>query len=118
MGPMQNHYVAYKLDENHKYSLDKTSAPGMTALHFSVLNGSVGLTEFLCLHHANTNAQSEMSDTPLHFSIRRSILGSEYDGYWTTGDYAIEEHRNFISDWDSEEASEIFERTDTTRGKL
>ncbi|EED16472.1 ankyrin, putative [Talaromyces stipitatus ATCC 10500] len=110
--------LAYFMDKGVSINEPDASASGMTALHFSALNGSVGMTEFLCLHHANPNAQSETGDTPLHLAIRRRMLGLGYEDYWITGEYAVEELSNFITDWESEEASEIFEEIDTTRVRI
>ncbi|KAI7970530.1 hypothetical protein EIK77_002767 [Talaromyces pinophilus] len=87
-GRMQNGYVTYKLDENPEDLSERASAPGMTALHFSALNGNIEMTDFLCLQDANLHSQSETGDTPLYLAIRRMILGSRYDDYWITGDYS------------------------------
>lgn len=115
---MRNGYVTYKLDGNSENLLDKASTAGMTALHFSALNRSMEMTDFLCLHDANPHSQSEMGDTPLHLAIRRRILGSGYDDYWRTGDYSIEEHRSFITDWKNEEAIKILNQINTIRVRI
>ncbi|KUL80754.1 hypothetical protein ZTR_09445 [Talaromyces verruculosus] len=115
---MQNGYVTYKLDEISEDPSDRASAPGMTALHFSALNGNIEMADFLCLQDANLHSQSETGDTPLHLAIRRTILGSRYDDYWITGDYSIEDLQNFITDWEREEAVEILDQIDTTRVRI
>ncbi|KAF3399519.1 hypothetical protein DPV78_006382 [Talaromyces pinophilus] len=117
-GRMQNGYVTYKLDENPEDLSDRASAPGMTALHFSALNGNIEMTDFLRLQDANLHSQSETGDTPLHLAIRRMILGSRYDDYWITGDYSIEDLSSFITDWESEEAFEILDQIATTRVRI
>ncbi|RAO74327.1 uncharacterized protein BHQ10_010339 [Talaromyces amestolkiae] len=116
-GQMQNGYVTYKLDESPEDPSDRASAPGMTALHFSALNGNIEMTNFLCLQDANLHSQSETGDTPLHLAIRRTILGSRYDDHWITGDYSIEDLQSFITDWERE-AVEIINQIDTTRVRI
>ncbi|KAE8553411.1 hypothetical protein EYB25_004793 [Talaromyces marneffei] len=73
--------TADKLNEKYGNPSHKASAPGMTALHFSALNGNVEMTKLLCFHHANPDAQSETGDTPLHLAIRHRLLGSGYENY-------------------------------------
>lgn len=117
-GRMQNRFITYKVDENHENPSQKTYSLGMTALHFSALNAIVRMTKFLYRHHANPNVQSDVGDTPLHLAVRHRILGCKYEDSWTTGEYAIEELGNFITDYKSEEASEIYEEIDTTRVRI
>ncbi|EED20926.1 ankyrin 2,3/unc44, putative [Talaromyces stipitatus ATCC 10500] len=115
---IQDRSIIYKLDEKHENLSNKSFSPGMTALHFSALNAGVGMTEFLCRHHADPNAVSETGDTPLHLAIRRRALGLGYEDYWTTGEYSVEELSNYITDWESEEASEIYEEIHTARVRI
>jgi ankyrin repeat protein len=109
--------TADKLDRKYGNPSHKPSASGMTALHFSALNGNVGMTNSLCSHHANPNAQSETGDTPLHLAIRRSMLGFRYNDYRIYGEYAVEDLSEF-TDPGSEEFFEILDQIDETRVRL
>ncbi|KAJ5593262.1 hypothetical protein N7537_010166 [Penicillium hordei] len=88
---------------------------GLTALHFSSLNACTKMTAFLLQHGADPNAQSDIGDTPLHLAIRSRILGREYDDVWKSGDYTIEALRDLITDYENEEASDIYRAIDQAR---
>jgi hypothetical protein len=88
---------------------------GLTALRFSSLNACTKMTAFLLQHGADPNAQSDIGDTPLHLAIRSRILGREYDDVWKSGDYTIEALRDLITDYESEEASDIYHAIDQAR---
>jgi ankyrin repeat protein len=109
--------TADKMDEKHGNPSHKTSTRGMTALHFSALNGNVGMTMSLCFHHANPNAQSETGDTPLHLAIRRSLLGSRSNDYRMNGEYAVEDLSDF-TDPGSEEFFEVLGQIDESRVRI
>ncbi|GLA67534.1 hypothetical protein AtubIFM54640_010853 [Aspergillus tubingensis] len=79
----------------------------LTALHFSALNGCFEMAEFLMQHGANPNARSQLGDTPLHLAIRSQLLGRECHDAWTSGRYAVELLTETVTDFESEEASEI-----------
>ena len=89
----------------------------MTALHFSALNGNVGITNILCSHHANPNVQSRTGDTPLHLAIQRRILGSKDNDHRMSGEYAVEDLSEF-TDPGSEEFFEVLEQIDATRVRI
>lgn len=88
---------------------------GLTALHFSSLNACTKMTASLLQHGADPNAQSDIGNTPLHLAIRSRILGREYDDVWKSSDYAIESLRDLITDYESEEASDIYRAIDQAR---
>ncbi|GKZ39316.1 hypothetical protein AbraIFM66950_012282 [Aspergillus brasiliensis] len=88
---------------------------GLTALHFSALNGCSQMTAFLIQHGADPNARSRLGDTPLHLAIRSRLLGRECHDAWTSGRYATELLTEVITDFESEEASEITKTIDQAR---
>jgi ankyrin repeat protein len=105
----------------HRRSKDQREGAGadletdLTALHFSSLNACTKMTAFLLRHGADPNIQSGTGDTPLHFAIRRRLLGRIYDDVWQNGDYAIESSIDSLTDYESEEASDIYQTIDKAR---
>ncbi|PYI17232.1 ankyrin [Aspergillus violaceofuscus CBS 115571] len=101
--------------KDEKESAGVNLESGLTALHFSSLNACTKMTAFLLQHGADPNAQSDIGDTPLHLAIRSRILGREYDDVWKSGDYTIEALRDLITDYESEEASDIYRAIEQAR---
>lgn len=60
------------------------TALGLTSLHFAALTGDGTISKFLLEHGADPNALSEYYETPLHLTLRNTLLGIEYKDDWRT----------------------------------
>ncbi|KAJ5291436.1 hypothetical protein N7478_000687 [Penicillium angulare] len=100
--------VTYDIDERFESLISENPSVGLTALHFTAVNGIVGMTAFLIGHGANPNALDDNGDTPLHLAIRSRVQGYKYEDPWVTGEYAIERLSDYITDYEGEEASDIW----------
>lgn len=109
---MENLLVTYKVDESFERLTRRESSIGLTALHFSALNGIVEMITFLLGYGANPNDLDENGDTPLHLAIRCQIGGHKYDDPWVTGEYVVETLTDIITDYEGEEASDIWKAID------
>jgi ankyrin repeat protein len=109
---MENLFVTYEMNQNFEQPVQMNSSIGLTALHFSALNGIVRMTALLLDHDADPNALDESGDTPLHLAIRCQVGGHKYDDPWVTGEYAVED---INIDYGSEEASDILKEIDQAR---
>ncbi|KAJ6111441.1 hypothetical protein N7523_007502 [Penicillium sp. IBT 18751x] len=111
---MNNLCTSWEVDEDFDpQNIGENSVTGLTALHFSAVNGLTEMVELLLDHDANPSALDDNGDTPLHLAIRSRIRGHKYGDPWVTGEYAVEE--NFISDWESEEVTELLGYIDRAR---
>ena len=113
---MENLLVTYKVDESFERSTRGESV-GLTALHFTALNGIVGMTALLLDYGVDPNAIDDNGDTPLHMAIRCQIGGHKYDDPWVTGEYAVEtlsDTITIITDYE-EDWYEVWEEIDQTR---
>lgn len=111
---VENRLVTYHINEKLRRPVERKFSTGLTALHFSALNGMAGTTALLLEHGANPNAVDEYGDTPLHLAIRCRVLGHEYNDPWMTGEYAVETWNDIITDYE-EEAFEIWKAIDQAR---
>ncbi|KAF4186740.1 hypothetical protein CNMCM7927_005127 [Aspergillus lentulus] len=116
-GQMLNSIISYEMDESPEQHSKVSSGSGLTALHFSALNGSAKMTALLLQYGADPNARSDTGDTPLHLAIRRTLLEHKYDDPWISGVYAAESLRDLITDHESE-AHEIYESIDRYRERI
>jgi ankyrin repeat protein len=113
---MKNGFYCYEPNQHSEPKpCEDRNRPGLTMLHFSALNGDKRMAGFLLGRKANPNTRSDDGDTPLHLAVRRYILGSKYEDAWTSGDYAVEEQTLYITDYESEEASEIYSNIEEAR---
>ncbi|KAJ5553175.1 hypothetical protein N7494_002553 [Penicillium frequentans] len=111
---VESRLVTYRINENSGRPVERELFTGLTALHFSALNGMAGTTALLLEHGANPNAADENGDTPLHLAIRCRVLGHEYNDPWITGEYAVETLNDIITDYE-EEAFRIWDAIDQAR---
>ncbi|KAL3488238.1 ankyrin repeat-containing domain protein [Aspergillus germanicus] len=101
---------------------------GLTPLHFAACAGHRKMTEYLLKKGANPNARCYCLDTPLHVAIRRGLLDERRDrktpihsfllpndDAWTDDRWHVEIVRDDISDYESEEAEEIFRYVEEQR---
>ncbi|KAF4170180.1 hypothetical protein CNMCM6936_003368 [Aspergillus lentulus] len=116
-GQMVNSIISYEMDESPEQYSKVSVGSGLTALHFSALNGSAKMTALLLQYGADPNARSDTGDTPLHLAIRRTLLEHKYDDPWISGVYAAESLRGLITDHESE-AHEIYESIDRYRERI
>jgi ankyrin repeat protein len=112
---MENLLVTYNIDESLELPVRRESSIGLTALHFSALNGMAEMTKLLLDHGAVPNALDENGDTPLHLAIRCRVGGHKYDDPWVTGEYAVETMNDSIIDFEEEEAFEVWKAIDQAR---
>jgi ankyrin repeat protein len=54
-----------------------TIAGGLTPLHYAALVGNARMVEFFLDHGANPNAKSQYGETPLHLTLRRTVLAHQ-----------------------------------------
>jgi hypothetical protein len=99
---MKNLLVNYEVDENFERSMRGDSSVGLTALHFTPLNGISGMTAFLLDRGTDPNAIDDNGDTPLHLAIRRQVGGHRYNDPWVTREYGVETLSNIITDYEEE----------------
>jgi ankyrin repeat protein len=111
---MENLIETYEVDESFERSIRGESSVGLTALHFTALNGIVGMTAFLLTHDADPNVVDDHGDTPLHLAIRCQIGGHNYGDPWVTGEYAVETLSDIITDFE-EEGNEVWEAIERVR---
>lgn len=102
---------------------DLTNAVGLTPLHFAACSGHCIMAEYLLGKGANPNSQSHDGDTPLHIALNRGILGSSRrklanDDAWTDNRWQVELSADYISDYEGEEAREIYRYIDEQRSAL
>ncbi|KAE8141784.1 ankyrin repeat-containing domain protein [Aspergillus pseudotamarii] len=100
-----------------------TNAVGLTPLHFAACSGHCAMTEYLLGKGANPNSQSHDGDTPLHIALNRGILGSSprrlaNDDAWTDNRWQVELSADYISDYEGEEAREIYGYIDEQRSAV
>jgi ankyrin repeat protein len=101
---------------------------GLTPLHFAACAGHRKMTEYLLKKGANPNARCYCLDTPLHVAIRRGLLDERRDiktsrhsfllpkdDAWTDDRWHVEIVHDHISDYESEEAEDIFRYVEEQR---
>ncbi|KAJ5346723.1 hypothetical protein N7541_009205 [Penicillium brevicompactum] len=108
--PTVSHFV-YRASKPQELNIES----GLTALHFSALNGCTEMAAFLLGSGANPNARSDFGDTALHLGIRRRLLGRKNDDVWEVGQYAVESLRDLIDDHEGSEVSDIHRTISDTR---
>ncbi|OGM47366.1 hypothetical protein ABOM_003825 [Aspergillus bombycis] len=109
-----------KHQQTHIAEENVTNAVGLTPLHFAACSGHCAMTEYLLGKGANPNSQSHDGDTPLHIALNRGIPGSNLRGLanddaWTDDRWQVELSANFLSDYEGEEAREIYRYIDEQR---
>lgn len=103
-------------------------ATGLTPLHFAACIGHNVMTEYLLDRGADPNARCYHGDTPLHVALRRSIYKARSsprlprydvvlpdDDEWTDSRWHVEFSADFISDYEGEEAQEIYQYIEEER---
>ena len=82
------------------FTASKSTAVGLTSLHFAALKGKAKMTRFLLEHGADPNARSVYGETPLHLALRATTLGEKCKfvygkygcgGEWTKGEWGRDE---------------------------
>jgi ankyrin repeat protein len=82
--------------EKNGYPGSGSVETGLTPLHFAALTGNRTMTEFLLEHGADPNACSDYGETPLHLTLRTTLLGPEYEDDWTDSNLRAEILWDFI----------------------
>ena len=69
---------------------------GLTPLHFAALTGNSVMTKFLLERGADPNALSEYSESPMHLTLRQTLLGPDYNDDWTDPHCRAESMWDFV----------------------
>ncbi|KAL1847874.1 hypothetical protein Plec18170_008284 [Paecilomyces lecythidis] len=97
-------------------------AIGLTPLHFAACTGHRVMADYLLQKGADPNARCHNGDTPLHIALREGLkrpevghgkTGFHYtfpddDDEWTDDRWRVEFSAEYISDYEGEEAHEIY----------
>ncbi|KAH8690777.1 hypothetical protein BGW36DRAFT_328708 [Talaromyces proteolyticus] len=83
-------------------------------LHVAAEVGNPKLVQHLLRRHADPNQRSHIGDSPLHLAIRPEKMRPRQGETWAEL-YAVETLADYIDDFESEEASEIFREIEDSR---
>ncbi|KAJ6096147.1 hypothetical protein N7486_006893 [Penicillium sp. IBT 16267x] len=106
---------------------------GLTPLHFAALVAHPSMISFLLSEGANVNARCSNGDSPLHLTLRKSLLDLDkitssnssdlalgyipMDDAWSDNTWQIESLLEIKDDDDSEDAAKIYDTISLTRMK-
>ncbi|KAJ5633202.1 hypothetical protein N7490_009541 [Penicillium lividum] len=76
------------------------------------------MAAFLIRCGADPNARSSFGDTALHIGIRGRLLGRKNDDEWQNSQYSVESLRDLITDYESSEASDIYQAIEDARIRI
>jgi ankyrin repeat protein len=126
------HSISDMVSSDHQGSLSPYEIHGLTPLHFAALVAHPSMISFLLSEGANVNARCSNGDSPLHLTLRKSLLDLDKitssnsdlpfgyipkDDAWYDKTWQIESLVETKDDDDSEYAAKVDDTISSTRMK-